>query len=77
MIDGSMVYTREEKWKEMKLGRIFHHRDNVKVSTKRKEVIHSVFVSHLGSVEAFSPKLERHLTPYRNLTFICDGAKWI
>ena len=77
MIDGSMVYTREEKWKEMKLGRIFHHRDNVKVSTKRKEVIRSVFVSHLGSVEAFSPKLERHLTPYRNLTFIGDGAKWI
>lgn len=77
MMDGSMVFTREDKWKEMKLGRIFHHGDNIHISTKRKEVIHSVYVSHLGSIEEFFPKLERHLTPYQNMTFIGDGSKWI
>lgn len=77
MMDGSMVFTREEKWKEMKLGRIFHQNDNIEICPERKEVVKSVFVSHLGSVDHFFPKLERHLAFYRNLTFIGDGAKWI
>lgn len=77
MMDGSMVFTREEKWKEMKLCRIFHQGDDVKISPKRNEVIHSVYVSHFGSVDEFLPKLERHLTQTRHLTFVCDGAPWI
>ncbi len=77
MMDGSMVFTREEKWKEMKLGRIFHQSDHLEISPKRTEIIKSIFVSHLGSVDQFFPKLERHLVFYRNLTFIGDGAKWI
>ena len=32
MMDGSMYLTREEKWKEMKLGRIFKATDNFEIS---------------------------------------------
>lgn len=78
MMDGSMVYTREEQWKEMKLGRVFHRSQNIDIQDKRKEIVRSVYVSHLGSVNDFFPKLERHLALVRTKkVFIADGAKWI
>ncbi len=77
MMDGSMVYTREDKWRELKLGRIFYHSQVVEVQENRREVMGSVYVAHLGGVEGFFPKFERHLTPYGNKAIIGDGAKWI
>ena len=53
MMDGSMVYTREEKWKEMKLARLFHESQNVNIQKDRKEIVKSVYVSHLGSIDEF------------------------
>lgn len=77
MTDGSMIYTRENQWMEMKLGRIFHGSSNITTSPKRKEITESIYVSHLGSIHDFFPKFERHLAKYRNKVFIGDGAKWI
>lgn len=77
MIDGSMVFTREEKWKEIKLARIFSQESIMKLSTTRCEIRNSVYVSHLGVVDKFFPKLERHLKGYKNKVILGDGAKWI
>ena len=33
-VDGSMVLTREEKWKEVKLGRLFNSSDCMKTNEK-------------------------------------------
>jgi hypothetical protein len=77
MADGSMLLTRDEKWKEVKLARIFTHDSILKVSDKRSEIINSVYVSHMGGVGVFLPKLERHLNGYKNKVIIGDGAKWI
>lgn len=77
MVDGSMVQTRIEKWKEVKLGRIFSERARVEISDKRTEILESVYVSHMGGVDKFFPKLERHLIPYNKKVIIGDGAKWI
>jgi len=77
MIDGSMVFTREEKWKELKLARIFSHDSILEMSATRTEIMNSIYVSHLGGVDTFFPKLERHLNGYKNLVIIGDGAKWI
>lgn len=77
MMDGSMIPTRDDKWKEMKLARIFNERKLLEMSKTRSEIVESVYVSHLGSVEAFFPKLERHLCDYENKVIIGDGAKWI
>ena len=78
MLDGSMVFTREDKWKEMKLGRLFHESQNIDIQSDRNEIVKSVYVSHLGSVDEFCPKLERYLATVRTRkVFIADGAKWI
>ena len=77
MVDGSMVFTREDKWREMKLGRIFSGSQVVDIQVNRREIIRSIYVSHLGSVNEFFPKLERYLVPYRNKVILGDGAKWI
>lgn len=77
MVDGAMIYTKEEEWKEIKLGRIFNSRDVVEIQKGRSEITNSIYVSHVGSVKEFFPKLEWHLVPYRKKIVIGDGAKWI
>lgn len=77
MVDGSMLYTRDDKWRELKLGRIFHQSQVVDIQKNRREVMGSVYVSHLGSVDEFFPKFERHLVGYGSKVIIGDGAKWI
>jgi len=77
MVDGSFLPTSHKEWKEIKLARIFDGRKIVPISGKRNELIDSVYVSHMGSVKEFFPKLERHLVGYNNKVIIADGAKWI
>ena len=77
MVDGSFLFTRDDKWKEIKLGRIFSKRSVIPINAKRNEVMDSVYVSHMGSVKEFFPKLERHLVSYDNKVIIADGAPWI
>lgn len=78
MLDGTMVMTRDEGWKEMKLARIFNQERNVQVQKNRKQITESIYVSHLGSVDQFLPKLERHLSCISNRkVIVADGAKWI
>ncbi len=77
MVDGAMIFTRTDKWRELKLGRVFTEHQLVRLSQSRREIRHSVYVSHLGSVDDFFPKLERHLVNYHNRVILGDGAKWI
>jgi hypothetical protein len=77
MMDGSMLCTREYKWREFKLGRVFFNSDNVDIQQNRREIMQSIYVSHLGGCEDFLLKLERHLTPYRRKVILADGAPWI
>lgn len=77
MVDGSMLFTRDDGWKEIKLARIFNQRKIIPISEKRNELAESVYVSHMGSVNEFFPKLERHLVNYNYKVIIGDGAKWI
>jgi len=77
MPDGSMILTREESWKEIKLGRIFLGSQNIEIQENRKLIARSIYVSHLGNAYDFFIKLERHLIHYKNKVIIGDGAKWI
>lgn len=77
MVDGSMLITRDEGWKEIKLGRVFNEQKIIPINKGRKELVESIYVSHMGSVKEFFPKLERHLVAYNNKVIIGDGAKWI
>lgn len=78
MVDGAMYLTREEKWKEAKIGRIFKADDNFNISDKRRGIItNSMYVAHLGSHKRFFPKFEYYLDGLKSLVIIADGAKWI
>ncbi len=78
MMDGSMLWMRgDQRWREMKLARIFYKDQVVDIQKDRKEIFTSLYVSHLGGVDEFFPKLERHLTPYKNKVILGDGAAWI
>lgn len=76
-VDGSMYYTREDDWKEIKLGRIYKEEDLVKISKNRCELQESTYVAHLGSSKDFLPKMEYHIENIKNKVFIADGATWI
>jgi hypothetical protein len=77
MIDGSMLFTREEKWKEIKLGRIFCATNRIAVQPTRTELTKSQYVSHLGGHKEFQEKMDRYIEPYQHKIIIADGAKWI
>lgn len=76
MADGSMILTREEGWKEVKLGRIFRSNDNIEVSKERGLITQSHYVAHLGGHEDFLRKFEHYVDCLFNVVFIADGAKW-
>ncbi|MEM6349114.1 MAG: UPF0236 family protein [Bacteroidota bacterium] len=77
MVDGAMLFTREDKWRELKLGRVFAGSQVVNLTDTRRIARQSLYVSHLGSVDGFFPKLERHLVGFHRKVIIGDGAKWI
>jgi len=77
MMDGSMLFTRTGEWKELKLARIFKGSKVIDIQKNRKEIVDTVYCSHLGSVKEFFPKLERHLVNYKHLVIVADGAPWI
>ena len=77
MLDGGMILTREEKWKEMKLARIFDVRERTLISKNRNYIGETTYVAHLGGHRDFLQKVEYHLDTKGDLIFVADGAKWI
>jgi len=77
MVDGHMLLTREEKWKEMKVGRIFRAEDSVELSPKRGWIMRSQYAAHLGEHQPFEAKMERLIDGIPKKVFVCDGAPWI
>lgn len=77
MMDGSMVFTREEGWKEMKVGRIFNQSACTPIQEHRNQILQSLYVCHLGDHSAFVNKWESYCEPYQHKVCIADGAKWI
>lgn len=77
MVDSSMLFSREESWKEIKVGRLFAASSLVAVQQKRTEVRQSLYVCHFGACGEFTRKWEPYLQPYQNKIIIADGAKWI
>jgi len=76
-MDGSMVLTREEKWKEIKLGRVFKTPTNEALKGKDVCIGESEYVAHLGSSEEFLPRLQAIIPKVQHPIFIADGAPWI
>jgi len=78
MADGSMLLTREDSWKEIKLGRIFSESQHIiGISKNRGMITKSVYCAHFGNSDDFWERFNREIPSNRDLVFICDGAKWL
>lgn len=79
--DGSMLLTREEGWKEVKLGRIFKSSECLHAEGKPGWISNSQYVAHLGSHKKFMGQMEHLIDNYclqkSKLVFITDGAPWL
>jgi Uncharacterised protein family (UPF0236) len=79
--DGSMIFTRDDDWKEVKVGRIFKSSDCIDPNGKQSWIRHSQYVAHLGNCKQFTTQMDDIIDDYGNLkkrlVFISDGAPWI
>ena len=77
MMDGGMILTREDDWKEMKLARIFSAKSHMETGKSKDLILQSHYVAHLGGHRAFFKKVEKHTDTLPNMVWVADGAKWI
>src|SRR3954465_1550538 len=79
--DASMVLTRGQGWKEVKVGRVFKSVDCLHPEGKQGVITHSQYLAQLGSHKSFSKKLEPLIEDYttnqQQMIFISDGAPWL
>ena len=79
--DGSMLLTREEGWKEVKLGRFFKSGDCIHAGSNQGWISNSQYVAHLGNSKDFTKMMDDLTESYgkldSRLIFISDGATWI
>jgi len=80
-VDGSMILTREEGWKEVKLGRIFRSDTIDDHRSEGQKIKESTYVGRLGRHDDFLPLMEQELEKYKalgsRLVVVTDGALWI
>lgn len=77
MMDGGMVLTRQDDWKEMKLARIFSAKDHMDTGKSKNLITQSQYAAHLGGHQAFFRKVEKYTDALPNMVWIADGARWI
>lgn len=80
-VDGSMLYTRDDGWKEVKVGRIFLSSDCIHPQGKAGYIRHSQYYAGLMDSKKFTQKMDILLDAYslrqEQLVFITDGGVWI
>ncbi|WP_457654028.1 hypothetical protein [Rhodocaloribacter sp.] len=80
MLDGSMLLTREQGWKEVKLGRLWSEHAHRRQG-QRGAIASSAYVAHLGTKDEFLPLFEQALSrtghELGELVIVADGASWI
>lgn len=80
-VDGSMLFTRDEEWKEVKVMRLFRSSDCIDPNGKESWIRHSQYYGYLGDSKSFTDKVDILLDNYNifphRLIFLSDGAIWI
>lgn len=87
-MDGTMIYIRDEEWKELKVGCVFDVVVLPTVDPETKDILElghalrNTYVSHLGGPEEFGRKLwteaeRRHWLEAADTQVVADGATWI
>lgn len=80
-VDGSMILTREDGWKEVKVGRMFWSDSCIDSNGEASWIKESQYVAHLGGCKDFINQIDGLIESYgnlgANLVFLSDGATWI
>ena len=80
-VDGSMIFTRDDDWKEVKVGRVFKSSDCIDPNGKASWIRHSQYLAYLGNSKCFTNKMDGLIDSFgdikQRLVFISDGATWI
>lgn len=76
MMDGSMIFIRNQGWKELKLGRVFAASACYPIKN-RGVIAQSRYVAHLGNHEDFLTKFDLEVRNKKQIVAIGDGARWI
>lgn len=72
-MDGSMLFTREDGWKETKLGRIFQIPIEEALKDAPPKIGHSEYVAYLGTADVFLARLQHIIPKVQHPIFIADG----
>ncbi len=79
--DGSMIFTRDEGWKEVKAGRLFKSRGCLHAEGKPGCIRYPQYSAHLGRSKEFTGQMDQVIESYgslaNRLAFISDGTPWI
>lgn len=79
--DGSMLQTRDDGWKEVKVGRMFTSGSCIDPNGKQSWIRHSQYVAHFGNSRVFTAHMDHLIESYgdlgNRLVFISDGGTWI
>lgn len=79
--DGSMIQTRDDGWKEVKVGRMFTSGSCIDPNGNASWIRHSQYVAHLGNSKDFTRQMDTLIESYgrlgKRLVFISDGGTWI
>jgi Uncharacterised protein family (UPF0236) len=80
-VDGSMILTREDGWKEVKVGRLFKSSDCIHAGSKQGWISNSQYVAQLRNSKDFTKTMDNLIESFgkldNRLIFISDGATWI
>jgi Uncharacterised protein family (UPF0236) len=80
-VDGSMILTRTQGWKEVKVGRVFKSSDCLHPKGKQGYITHSQYLAQMGGCRPFSEKMEALIEDYtmrqEQMVFLSDGAPWL
>ncbi|MBF6607082.1 MAG: UPF0236 family protein [Chloroflexi bacterium] len=79
--DGSFIFSREEGWKEVKVGRLFKSTDCIRSDEKRSWIRNSQYLAHLSDHQTFIGHADKLIESFgsvgNRLVCISDGAPWI
>ena len=85
-LDGTMVQTREEQWKEVRNGLIFSQKDMLQVDKHHKKIANKVYFSTFNHKDTSLQQFKNRATQvahdfefhrYEKPVVLGDGARWI
>lgn len=67
MVDGSMIFTRGDGWKEVKVSRVFKSSDCIDPNGDQSWIRHSQYLAYLCNSQSFANKMDGLIESYGSI----------